>query len=60
MTELTSGEEGLGEIAKGSEVRSREGQEAAMKAGFFPLPMNQVKRNFLALGLGAQDATLTN
>jgi len=41
-------------------VTSREGQEAVMKAGFFPLPLNQVKKNFLALGLTGQDATLTN
>lgn len=32
-------------------VTSREGQEAVMKSGFFPLPMTQVKRNFLALGI---------
>jgi hypothetical protein len=31
-----------------------------MKAGFFPLPMNQLKKNFLALGLSSGDATLTN
>lgn len=41
-------------------VTSREGQEAVMKAGFFPLPMKQVKKNVLALGLPGQNATLTN
>ena len=41
-------------------VTSREGQEAVMKAGFFPLPMNQLKKNFLALGLTGQNASLTN
>ncbi|HNA87641.1 MAG TPA: substrate-binding domain-containing protein, partial [Nitrospira sp.] len=41
-------------------VTSREGQEAVMKAGFFPLPMNQLKKNFLALGLSGQETPLPN
>lgn len=31
-------------------MTSREGQEAVVRAGFFPLPMNQVTKNFVSLG----------
>jgi phosphate transport system substrate-binding protein len=30
-------------------ITSREGQEAVVRAGFFPLPMNQVTKSFLSL-----------
>lgn len=32
-------------------IASREGQEAVVKAGFFPLPMNQVERSPVVLGV---------
>lgn len=31
-------------------ITSREGQEAVVRAGFFPLPINQVTKSFLSLG----------
>lgn len=31
-------------------ITSREGQEAVVRAGFFPLPMHQVTRSFLSIG----------
>jgi phosphate transport system substrate-binding protein len=31
-------------------MTSREGQEAVVRAGFFPLPVNQVTKNFVSLG----------
>ncbi len=39
-------------------ITSREGQETVMKAGLFPLPMNQLKKNFLALGIAGSNAPL--
>lgn len=35
-------------------VTSREGQEGVMRAGFFPLPLTQVKKNVLALGIASR------
>lgn len=32
-------------------IMSQEGQEAVVKAGFFPLPVNEVTKNSLALGM---------
>ena len=34
-------------------VKSREGQEAVAKAGFYPLPMNQIEKLRIALKTGS-------
>jgi len=39
-------------------VMSQEGQEAAIKAGFFPLPMNQISKTAVALGGTAVPSTV--
>jgi phosphate transport system substrate-binding protein len=39
-------------------IMSQEGQEAVMKAGFFPLPMNQISTTSVALGNLAAPATM--
>jgi hypothetical protein len=36
---------------------SHEGQEAVIKAGFFPLPMNQISKSAVALGKTATSGT---
>ena len=38
-------------------IISQEGQEAVMKAGFFPLPMNQISKTSVALGTTAATGT---
>ena len=39
-------------------LMSQEGQEAVMKAGFFPLPMNQISRTAVALGKAAAPTSM--
>ncbi|BCA52898.1 phosphate-binding protein PstS [Nitrospira sp. KM1] len=39
-------------------IMSHEGQEAVIKAGFFPLPLNQVQKNAVALGGSPEAAPL--
>ena len=41
-------------------ITSREGQESVMRAGFFPLPINQLKKNLLALGIADRSASLAD
>lgn len=41
-------------------ISSREGQEAVVKAGFFPVPVNQVKQGILALGITPEAAQGAN
>ena len=38
-------------------LMSQEGQEAVIKAGFFPLPMNQISKTSVALGKAAAPST---
>jgi phosphate transport system substrate-binding protein len=40
-------------------IISQEGQEAVMKAGFFPLPPAQAAKSAVALGLAAQPTPAT-
>lgn len=40
-------------------IMSQEGQEAVMKAGFFPLPPNQASKSAVAIGLSAQPKQTT-
>jgi len=40
-------------------IMSQEGQEAVMKAGFFPLPANQASKGAVALGLSSQPKQTT-
>ncbi|MCX5720638.1 MAG: PstS family phosphate ABC transporter substrate-binding protein [Nitrospirae bacterium] len=40
-------------------ITSREGQEAVVRAGFFPLPTNQVTKKFLSLGTTPTPGTTT-
>jgi phosphate transport system substrate-binding protein len=37
-------------------IMSQEGQEAVVKAGFFPLPVNQVNKNLITLGMRSTPA----
>jgi phosphate transport system substrate-binding protein len=38
-------------------LMSQEGQEAVIKAGFFPLPLNQISKTSVALGKVAAPST---
>jgi phosphate transport system substrate-binding protein len=39
-------------------ITSREGQEAVLRAGFFPLPMNQVTKSFVSLSTNPTPGTI--
>ena len=39
-------------------LMSQEGQEAVVKAGFFPLPINQISKTAVALGGKAAPSTM--
>ena len=39
-------------------ITSREGQEAVVRAGFFPLPMNQVTKSFVSLSTNPTPGTI--